>query len=45
VALTLRRLGVTRVRPLDGGFMGWQERGLPVAPVMPAPAFPRHLPA
>ena len=38
MALTLRRLGVTRVRPLEGGFIGWQERGFPVeaAPALAA---------
>jgi rhodanese-related sulfurtransferase len=30
VALALRRRGVTRVRPLDGGFAGWQAGELPV---------------
>ncbi len=33
MALTLRRLGVMRVRPLEGGFVGWQDRGFPLAPV------------
>jgi rhodanese-related sulfurtransferase len=37
VALALRRLGVTRVRPLEGGFTGWRERGFPLEPV-PSPA-------
>ena len=38
MALTLRRLGVTRVRPLEGGFIGWQECGFPVeaAPALAA---------
>jgi 3-mercaptopyruvate sulfurtransferase SseA len=30
VALTLKRLGIERVRPLAGGFEGWLERGYPV---------------
>jgi rhodanese-related sulfurtransferase len=30
VALVLKRRGVTRVRPLEGGFSAWRERGLPV---------------
>jgi 3-mercaptopyruvate sulfurtransferase SseA len=30
VALQLKRLGVTRVRPLAGGFHGWRERGYPL---------------
>jgi hypothetical protein len=33
VALDLARVGVTRVRPLAGGFPEWQKRGFPVAPV------------
>jgi rhodanese-related sulfurtransferase len=33
VALQLNKLGVTRVRPLLGGFEGWQERGFPVEPI------------
>jgi rhodanese-related sulfurtransferase len=30
VAQQLKRLGVTRVRPLAGGFHGWRERGYPL---------------
>lgn len=30
VALRLRRLGVTRVRPLAGGFEAWRARGFPI---------------
>lgn len=30
VALQLQRLGVTRVRPLRGGFDGWKSAGLPL---------------
>jgi 3-mercaptopyruvate sulfurtransferase SseA len=30
VALDLAKLGVTRVRPLAGGFPEWQARGFPV---------------
>ena len=37
VALTLRRRGVTRVRPLEGGFPAWHTRGLPVEAVPAAP--------
>jgi membrane protein DedA with SNARE-associated domain/rhodanese-related sulfurtransferase len=33
VALQLRRLGITRVRPLAGGFETWRGRGFPVEPV------------
>jgi 3-mercaptopyruvate sulfurtransferase SseA len=40
VALTLRRYGVTRVRPLAGGFGEWQRQGFPVQRV-PAEAVPR----
>ncbi len=37
VALALRRHGVTRVRPLAGGFPAWRDSGLPVEPAAPAP--------
>ena len=37
MALTLRRLGVTRVRPLEGGYHGWRERGFPVETLVPLP--------
>jgi rhodanese-related sulfurtransferase len=30
VALILRRRGIERVRPLQGGLGGWRERGFPV---------------
>jgi rhodanese-related sulfurtransferase len=30
VALRLRRLGVTRVRPLEGGLDAWRARGFPL---------------
>jgi rhodanese-related sulfurtransferase len=30
VALALRKLGVTRVRPLAGGLEAWRERGYPM---------------
>jgi membrane protein DedA with SNARE-associated domain/rhodanese-related sulfurtransferase len=33
VALLLKRYGITRVRPLAGGFEAWTNRGLPVIPV------------
>jgi hypothetical protein len=36
VALKLRRVGVTRVRPLAGGFERWRERGFPVEPILGA---------
>jgi rhodanese-related sulfurtransferase len=35
VALALRRQGVTRVRPLEGGFPEWRKRGYPVEPILP----------
>ena len=43
VALQLRRLGITRVRPLRGGFDGWKLAGYPLfdyveAQEMPTPA-------
>jgi 3-mercaptopyruvate sulfurtransferase SseA len=30
VALQLHRLGITRVRPLRGGFDGWKAAGYPL---------------
>jgi len=30
VALRLRRRGITRVRPLAGGFEEWRRRGFPI---------------
>jgi 3-mercaptopyruvate sulfurtransferase SseA len=30
VALLLKRQGITRVRPLLGGFDAWRERGYPL---------------
>ncbi len=30
IALTLRRFGVNRIRPLRGGFDGWKEQGYPL---------------
>jgi hypothetical protein len=36
VALRLRRVGVTRVRPLGGGFEAWRTGGFPVEPVLGA---------
>jgi rhodanese-related sulfurtransferase len=35
VALALRRHGVTRVRPLAGGYAGWRRRGFPVQRIAP----------
>ena len=49
VALQLHRLGITRVRPLRGGFDGWKQAGYPVfdyieVDVLPAAALvpPAH---
>ena len=36
MALALRRHGVTRVRPLEGGFLAWRDAGLPVEAIAPA---------
>jgi rhodanese-related sulfurtransferase len=33
VALILKRKGITRVRPLEGGLNAWRDRGFPVAPI------------
>ena len=30
VALNLRQLGISRVRPLEGGFFEWRDRGFPL---------------
>ena len=30
VALKLREVGITRVRPLEGGFQTWLDYGFPV---------------
>ncbi|MEO6829305.1 MAG: VTT domain-containing protein [Acidobacteriaceae bacterium] len=34
VALTMRRFGVERIRPLRGGFDGWKERGYPLVEIL-----------
>jgi membrane protein DedA with SNARE-associated domain/rhodanese-related sulfurtransferase len=34
MALTIRKMGVSRVRPLLGGFDGWKERGYSLAPIV-----------
>jgi membrane protein DedA with SNARE-associated domain/rhodanese-related sulfurtransferase len=31
-ALQLKKLGITRVRPLEGGYDAWRERGYPLTP-------------
>jgi rhodanese-related sulfurtransferase len=33
VALQLKRAGIKKVRPLAGGFEGWQRLGLPLEPL------------
>ncbi len=33
MALTIRKMGVSRVRPLLGGFDGWKQRGYPLVPI------------
>jgi len=38
VALTLRRKGVTRVHPLQGGLAGWTALGFPVVQLVLPPA-------
>ena len=38
MALDLAKLGVTRVRPLLGGFPEWRARGFAVAPIAPGAA-------
>jgi hypothetical protein len=38
VALTLRRKGVTRVHPLQGGLAGWTVLGFPVVELVLPPA-------
>jgi membrane protein DedA with SNARE-associated domain/rhodanese-related sulfurtransferase len=37
VAMELRRLGVSRVRPLKGGLQGWKDAGYPLEAVLVAP--------
>jgi rhodanese-related sulfurtransferase len=32
VALELRKNGITRVRPLAGGFFAWRDLGYPLVP-------------
>jgi membrane protein DedA with SNARE-associated domain/rhodanese-related sulfurtransferase len=43
VALQLHRLGITRVRPLRGGFDGWKQAGYPLLDYVEQPAFPELL--
>jgi len=36
VALLLRKNGITRIRPLQGGLDAWRERGYPIDTVSEA---------
>ncbi len=36
MALTIRRMGILRVRPLLGGFGGWRDLGYPLVPIAQA---------
>ncbi len=38
VALQLHKLGISRVRPLRGGFEGWRDAGYPLIDYVPPPA-------
>ncbi|HEY0307353.1 MAG TPA: VTT domain-containing protein [Acidobacteriaceae bacterium] len=44
LAMDLRKIGVTRVRPLRGGFDGWKNAGYPLEDYLPA-AKPRMIAA
>jgi len=35
VALLLRKSGVKRIRPLQGGLQAWRERGYPLSVIPP----------
>ena len=35
MALTLKKKGIKKVRPLAGGFYGWRDKGLPLDPFYP----------
>ena len=35
MALRLERAGITRARPLDGGFHAWRDAGLPLETAPP----------
>ncbi len=34
MALLLHRRGITRVRPLSGGFDAWRAQGFPLEPII-----------
>jgi len=38
VALLLRRQGIKKIRPLQGGLDGWREAGFPLQEVSPVDA-------
>ncbi|HEX3175719.1 MAG TPA: hypothetical protein VHZ49_03520 [Methylomirabilota bacterium] len=38
MALLLRRRGISRVHPLDGGLRAWRERGYPLTALAPLAA-------
>lgn len=38
MAITLRKLGIYRVRPLHGGFEGWRDKGYPLVDFEESPA-------
>jgi rhodanese-related sulfurtransferase len=37
VALLLRKQGITRIRPLQGGLDAWRESGYPLATITTLP--------
>ena len=37
MALQLKRAGITRVRPLQGGLRLWMDHGFPVSEMKPLP--------
>ena len=48
MALQLKRRGIHRVRPLEGGYTGWTKLGYPVVPwkdVMAETELPLSMPA
>ncbi|MGB8478203.1 MAG: VTT domain-containing protein [Acidobacteriaceae bacterium] len=45
VALTMRRFGIERIRPLRGGFDGWKEQGYPLVEIIVAGAELPSVPA
>jgi rhodanese-related sulfurtransferase len=43
MALRLRNLGITRIRPLAGGLAGWRDRGFPLQALELGEDNPRNL--